>query len=273
MKRLILILMVMAIASSAFAWGNGWRSYGTSGNPLLEAYYTTIYGTNFLPLVANTGSVGAVGNAFNAGYFDTTNTGLLKGVLGKVSMLTTDTLSGAIKIIAAKFKSTAGPDSFGSIACGGIRSSGNVYGSGNLTAFYNDNANAYVAFGGINSRTTIAWYDSTKGFNCDSLNIRSKLPGATIRIDSVKGNHLFAAKDTCLEVALFTRTCVRDTLAFMTGADSLTASYIVSPFATRGAPSIMPYIAGVVGGKLVVDRPEADTADYDRYSVTKIKQR
>jgi len=81
------------------------------------------------------------------------------------------------------------------------------------------------------------------------------------------------AKDTTLEVALFTRTCTRDTLAFMTGADSLTAAYIVNAFATRGAITVTPYIAGIVGGKLVVDRPAADTASYDRYSVTKFLQR
>ncbi len=74
-------------------------------------------------------------------------------------------------------------------------------------------------------------------------------------------------------MALFTRTCTRDTLAYMTGADSLTSAYIVSPFATRGAITIPPYIAGIVGGKLVVDRPAADTASFDLYSVTKIKQR
>lgn len=91
--------------------------------------------------------------------------------------------------------------------------------------------------------------------------------------DTIRVNHLAIAKDTCLEVALFERTCTRDTLAFMTGADSLTCAFIVSPFGTRGAITVMPYIAGVVGGKLVVDRPAADTASYDRYSVTKIKQR
>jgi hypothetical protein len=70
---------------------------------------------------------------------------------------------------------------------------------------------------------------------------------------------------------LFTRTCTRDTLAVFTGADSLTAAYTVDAFATRGAITLKPYIAGVVGGYLVVDRPAADTNKYDRYYVVKVK--
>lgn len=85
--------------------------------------------------------------------------------------------------------------------------------------------------------------------------------------------YIAVAKDTTLEIALFTRTCTRDTLTYMTGADSLTAAYIVSPFGTRGAITCPPYVAGVVDGKLVIDRPAADTASYDRYSVTRIIQR
>ena len=77
MKRIIIILLLaLALAAPALA---DWRFYGSSTNPLLQAYYTTIYGTNFLPLVANTGSVGTAANAFNSMYADS-------GVFGATSL-------------------------------------------------------------------------------------------------------------------------------------------------------------------------------------------
>ena len=116
------------------------------------------------------------------------------------------------------------------------------------------------------ARTTDSMYYNGSAFNFSK----------PVSADTGRFNHLCVAKDTCLEIALFTRTCTRDTLAFMTGADSLTSAYIVSPFATRGAITIPPYIAGITEGeplRLIIARPAADTASYDRYSVTKIKQR
>jgi hypothetical protein len=124
----------------------------------------------------------------------------------------------------------------------------------------------------IASPTTVDTTTSGWMFNINSM--VGKRAGNKVVTDTIKANILTCAKDTSLEVALFTRTCTRDTLTFMTGADSLVAAYIVSPFYTRGAPTARnPYIAGVVGGKLIVDRPAADTATFDRYAVTKIKQR
>jgi hypothetical protein len=94
-------------------------------------------------------------------------------------------------------------------------------------------------------------------------------PDSTVSV--VGGELQMAAWPTNFEIALFTRTCTRDTLAVFTGADSLTAAYTVDAFATRGAITLKPYIAGVVGGYLVVDRPAADTNKYDRYYVVKVK--
>jgi hypothetical protein len=67
MKKIIfLLLAVTLLAGSAYAW----QGHGSSGNPLIDGYFTTLYGQTILPISSNSGSVGAVGNAFNFGNFD-----------------------------------------------------------------------------------------------------------------------------------------------------------------------------------------------------------
>lgn len=100
-----------------------------------------------------------------------------------------------------------------------------------------------------------------------------RIVATSVAFDVAQFKTLAVAKDTTLEVLTMTRTCTDDTCAYMTGADSLTAAYIVSPFATRGAITIPPYVAGQAGGLLLIRRPAADTASYDRVTVTKVLQR
>lgn len=95
-----------------------------------------------------------------------------------------------------------------------------------------------------------------------------------VKVDqNVSVQKLYVAKDTTLEVLVMTRTCADDTCKEFTGSDSLTAGYFPVPFATRGAITISPYPAGQAGGKLIIRRPLADTAKYDRVWVLKISQR
>ena len=296
MKRLFLILTVMAIASSAMAWGNGWQSYGTSDNPLINAYYTSLYAGTILPLVPGTGSIGAIGNVFDFANVDSLrladslfawktadgnrNVRLDSLFFGRTNnyyfwLNSTELILQGVSVFKAPGFSTTGAmkqtgtgGTWADFAAGKLKLSGySANGAGVTTG---DTILTISKRGGA---ATLWAIDSLGNVNMVTGNLTLDAPGSTITADTAKFMTLATAKDTCLEVALFTRTCTRDTLAFMTGADSLTAAYIVTPFATRGAPSIMPYIAGIVGGKLVVDRPIADTAKYDRYSVTKIKQR
>lgn len=231
MKNIILILLIGLIATTAGA--TGWDGFGTSTNPLLQAYYATLYANTILPITTNTGAIGGETNAYNAVWADTFYVGTNKYVYSNGIYFATGNMSIAA---AVGYPVLYGKASLEYPICLG----------------YTDSSSG--------------WITTTKG-------LRGKAAGSTITADTLKANTFCTSKDTTLEIALFTRTCTRDTLAFMTGADSLTCAYIVSPFATRGAVTRPPYVAGVVGGKLVIDRIAADTAAYDRYSVLKIKQR
>jgi hypothetical protein len=83
------------------------------------------------------------------------------------------------------------------------------------------------------------------------------------------------AKDTSIEIASFGRTAIADTAAYITGVDSLTCAYLIAPFATRAAITGMPSVSGTAATSnlLIIRRPAADTAAYDRYSIVRLPQR
>ncbi len=96
-----------------------------------------------------------------------------------------------------------------------------------------------------------------------------------IKVDTIKVKVVSVAKDTSCEIASFNRTAIADTATNMVGSDSLTCAYIITPFATRAAITIPPSVSGVAASTnlLIIRRPAADTAAYDRYSIVKIRQR
>jgi hypothetical protein len=267
MKRLILLAMLIP----ALCLASGW-----------DLYQGPIFSNAILPITANTGQVGTSANAFNSLHADS--------LFCADSLVWWKTANGDIKCNADSITLRGNMAATGFNAGGLAIAPGSVrMGNGDMelgTAFFNGrttlNGGARtlvtcfegtkgIAFG---TNAALATPDSTKGWRADSGAIWNKYAGGKMIADSGRFGTVLTAKDTCLEVALFTRTCTRDTLAFMTGADSLTASYIVSAFATRGAiTTYLPYIGGIVGGKLVIDRNIADTAKFDRYSVVRILQR
>lgn len=99
--------------------------------------------------------------------------------------------------------------------------------------------------------------------------------GGVAKADTLKAKVVAMAKDTSVEIASFGRTAIADTAAVITGVDSLIAAYILTPFATRAAITIPPSVSGVAAttNLLIIRRPAADTAAYDRYSIVKIRQR
>lgn len=254
MKKLILVMAVILTATLAMA--SGWdNTNGTSTDPNDFGYWSTFYAGSIYPLTANTGQLGSSGNAFNSSWQDTAQSSLTNTI--KLGIVT----------------------SFGAASAFTIDQYGYDY---NIAAENHSfkQQNGRFSFSGKNSMDNLIVLacssnvdSTTKGWKIRGRSITQIALGSSVSADTGKFMTIKTAKDTCLEVALFTRTCTRDTLAFMTGADSLTAAYIVSPFATRGAMTRPPYVAGVVGGKLVIDRAAADTAFFDRYSVTKIMQR
>lgn len=72
MKK-ILTFLILLIAVPCFAhFVPGWANFsGTSTNPLITAYYTTLYANALLPITTNSGTIGASGNAFNSSWQDT----------------------------------------------------------------------------------------------------------------------------------------------------------------------------------------------------------
>jgi hypothetical protein len=98
---------------------------------------------------------------------------------------------------------------------------------------------------------------------------------APVRSDTGQFMVLAVGKDTTCEIASFGRTAVADTASNMVGSDSLTCAYIITPFATRAAITIPPSVSGIAATSnlLIIRRPAADTAAYDRYSIVKVRQR
>lgn len=82
MKKIIIILMLALLPGLAVAgWGgSNWDNYfGTSTNPIIAAYYNTLYANSILPLTPNTGSIGSAANAWDASWQDSTRTDYLSG--------------------------------------------------------------------------------------------------------------------------------------------------------------------------------------------------
>jgi hypothetical protein len=74
---------------------------------------------------------------------------------------------------------------------------------------------------------------------------------------------------TTVEIRTFTRTCLVDTLTLTATSDSLRYAYIVQPFSTRGVcASAVVLTAPISTGAFTVTRAAADSATFDRYSVT-----
>jgi hypothetical protein len=263
MKKLIICITLTA--SLAFAQCGGWKNCtGTSTSPIVTGYFTTVYSSFFkstrdtFAFTYSTNVNDTVAIMSYAG----TNPGIM-------------TSNGGNRVYL--YGGNAGQTCTGTLASAASAAQNGTLQGDYISAF---SASTVLQIGGRNAKRQVALANTVGnttnggGWIIDSLEIKSIVAaGGKMGADSGRFNTVLVAKDTCLEVALFTRTCVRDTLSFMSGADSLTASYIVDVFATRGAITLKPYIAGVVGGKLVVDRPASDTNKYDRYSVTKIKQR
>jgi hypothetical protein len=265
MKKLLMVLSVLVIGTSV--WASGWDNYnGLSSNPILNGYYTNMYSNTIRAI-----SGGAV--TFNDS-LTIANTKVLKSSCAMI-----DTVKGNgstyISLVSVYGINVTGSEGIYSRA---LRGGSGITNWDILSSISNSWINLY---GSVGKRFMInlGCGDTTKGFIVDSLpggtwRLRGKSVGSTITSDTMKPGIIAMAKDTSLEVLTFTRTCATDTCAFMTGADTLTAAYIVCPLPTRGTPvGFMPFISGTAGGKLTVLRPIADTAKYDRVSITKIKQR
>lgn len=301
MKRCIILLLLLAGTLSAqrmFPWDTEkWINDRTgTGLTTLDSLYMPYggrtlagYGWKF-GLVQVKDTLGRRLRAVSAD-FDSVAVGVLQSKMGAaITVNATDTLKGAAKITAVTMATTGLLTSAGGITTSGAT---NMVSTGYISAATDLYTGALVLAKSTTANVTknnlvqmtcnvdnpcIVYSDSASGAarTRDSLvyNGASFAFTRPVQADSGRFNTVLCAKDTSLEVALFTRTCTRDTLAFMTGSDSLVAAYIVSPFYTRGTPTARnPYIAGVVGGKLIVDRPAADTATFDRYAVTRIQQR
>ena len=108
----------------------------------------------------------------------------------------------------------------GNIAANGYVKTGSTsgfYGSAAVTPFWSDNSSGYVALGNLNSRTTIAWYDSTKGFNCDSINIRGKLAGSKITADTFRVSKGLSLRSTATSIMIDSAVIKADSLIFYVG--------------------------------------------------------
>jgi hypothetical protein len=141
-----------------------------------------------------------------------------------------------------------------------------------------DYTGAYARFAidDTNSVAPVVIFDNT---GVEKARFGSRCSTQVLKADSLLGDGVTAntfgmAKDTSLEVGAFTRTCVCDTLVYMTGADTLIGAYSPHGLWTRGTPSGHEIQIGPpAGGKLTVRRLAADTALGDRWSVTRVLQR
>jgi len=178
MKRIIIILLLaLVLAAPALA---DWRSNGTSTNPLIQAYYTTLYSGTMLPLVSGTGTIGASGSAFDIIYAD----------------------SATIPIISAATKITTSTLNTSEIA--------NSYnGKSRIHTGY---TNAWWSISGGNGNTYV-WLadttanDTTRGWFVGKYAIRGKATGSTASADTIKfstnykkvfGNSAANIRDTIL---------------------------------------------------------------------------
>jgi hypothetical protein len=118
-------------------------------------------------------------------------------------------------------------------------------------------------------------YNGNILFTIASSGACSTKTGGSLKTDTLSAKVLAVGKDTTCEIASFGRTAIADTASNMVGSDSLTCAYIITPFATRAAITIPPSVSGIAATSnlLIIRRPAADTAAYDRYSIVKVRQR
>jgi hypothetical protein len=81
-KMLFCVLAGLMLAGPAIAWLEPGQ---TALDPITARYYTTLYSNTILPITANTGSIGSSGNAFNAVWADSINSGIFRATNDSVT--------------------------------------------------------------------------------------------------------------------------------------------------------------------------------------------
>jgi hypothetical protein len=89
----------------------------------------------------------------------------------------------------------------------------------------------------------------------------------------IVGGVIHVPADTAFEILTFARRMSACTTAVMTG-DTTKTALIISPIATRAAPTGFPSLKGLTGTNLIiVQRPTVDTLCYDRVAIMKLRSR
>lgn len=204
MKKILFILLLPALA-----FASGWDNYsGTAMSPVVSGYYNYLQATDSIktqllaPRIANTGSIGASGNAFNAGYMDTVKTSVLTALSGKkISIPAADTFSFGNSYIhtadGLAFNWTFGQDRAFRINTSGIN--GNASFVGTLGSFGTGRGSNTFMTGvtGNNWQIALACSVGSIGQVKDTTNmswlvnknsIRGKATGSTITADTNRVN-------------------------------------------------------------------------------------
>lgn len=98
MKKLLIVLMLALLPSLAVA---DWDYFGTSTNPLIQAYYTTLYANTIQPLIQGTGQVGTAENPFNSACSDTFKTNPNFGGINAWAMILSSTTGAGAGLVGS----------------------------------------------------------------------------------------------------------------------------------------------------------------------------